>query len=158
MSSNQHSADFYCDLFKFHYSWTFLDGHWHWPQKTLWVSLLFRRGVWLWAFSISCTCYWSVFHFTSCHCFSPFGPSFQLLVRRASLLIYPTVRSLLPLDRLGMERQCVYVCLYLCGEEWTIQQIFFLQLRTSITSKPPFDIKDCAPFSPFPYFQGGWGA
>lgn len=39
------------------------------------------------------------FTFTSCHCFSPFGLSFQLLVRRASLLIYSMARSLLPLER-----------------------------------------------------------
>lgn len=56
------------------------------------------------------------FTFTSCHCFSPFGLSFQLLVRRASLLIYSMVRSLLPLDRLDMERQRVHVCPYLCVE------------------------------------------
>lgn len=56
------------------------------------------------------------FTFTSCHCFSPFGLSFQFLVRRASLLIYSVVRSLLPLDRLDTERRRVHVCPYLCVE------------------------------------------
>jgi len=109
-------ADFPCDLFKF---------------LTLDFSLVVT-GIGLkrcseshcyleeasgsWRFPLSAPVIEVPFTFTSCHCFSAFGLSFQLLFRRASLLIYSMVRSLLPLDRPGMERQCVHICPYLCGE------------------------------------------